>query len=104
VEEEAAEDVHEAHLMTVGDALPQGADQGLEVAALDLVDVHEIARNTGLALNLVLIPQTELMEMAVQHLEIDLDLDLDPGQDSIQGQGLGPRIQMEILMKNNENT
>lgn len=96
---EEVEDVHGAHLMTAGDALPQGVDQGLEVAAQDMVDVHEIAQDMGLVLNLALIPQTELMEMAVQHLVLDLDL----GQD-IQGQGLGPRIQMEILMKNNENT
>jgi len=89
----AAEDVQEAHLMTVGDAHTQGVDQDLEVAVQDMVGVHEIARNMGLVLNLGLIPQIELMEMAVQHH------DLDPGQEGVQGQGLGPRIQMRILMK-----
>lgn len=121
-EEEAAEeeevvvveDVHGVDLMTAGDARPQGADQGLEVVAQDSDGVHEIAQNMGLALNPALIPQTEqkeqteLMEMAAQHLV------LDPGQGSSQGLespglgspglGLGPRIEMEILMKNNENT
>lgn len=78
--------VHGAHLMTAGDALPQEVDPGLEVEAQDLVVVHEIVQNTGLALNPALILQTEQTEMVAQHLV------LDPGQGNSQDQGLGLRI------------
>lgn len=81
--------VHGAHLMTAGDALPQEVDPGLEVVAQDLVVVHEIVQNTGLALNPALIlqtEQTEQTEMVAQHLV------LDPGQGNSQDQGLGLRI------------
>lgn len=81
------EDVHEAHLMTVGGVHPQGADQGLE-AVQDMADAPEIVQNMDLVPNLALTLLPNLMEMDAQCL--------------VPGQGLGrldldqePRIEIK---------